>query len=422
MIHTHKPLPIVPHVITRATQQFRTPFHLYDETGIRQAMRQMRAAFAWAPDFRNYFAVKALPNPVILQIILSEGGGLDCSSFTELYMAAQLGARGDDIMFTSNDTPLDEYRMALKLDAHINFDDIGHLDWLDQHHVALPAQVSFRYNPGAARDGNPIIGRPAEAKFGVTRDQLVHGYLRAQELGATRFGLHTMVASNERNADYFVATAEMLFDVAHEVHTRTGIEFEYINLGGGIGIPYHPDDQPVDLEQVSAGVERAFQRHIVASGMRPPRIVMECGRVITGPYGMLVTQVRHVKTSYRNYIGVDASMADLMRPGMYGAYHHISVLGKETHPASATYDVVGSLCENNDKFAINRLLPPIDVGDTLVIHDTGAHGRAMGFNYNGKLRCGEILHTQDGQLHMIRRAESIDDYMATFVPLPHHAE
>lgn len=417
-MHTHKPLPIDPQVITRATHQFRTPFHLYDETGIRQAMRRMRAAFAWAPDFRNYFAVKALPNPAILQIILSEGGGLDCSSFTELYMAAQLGARGDDIMFTSNDTPLDEYRMALKLDAHINFDDIGHLDWLQSHQVRLPDQVSFRYNPGAAREGNAIIGRPAEAKFGVTRPQLAEGYAHARALGATRFGLHTMVASNERNADYFVATADMLFEVAHEVYARTGVEFDYINLGGGIGIPYHPDDQPVDLEQVSAGVERAFQRHLVANGMRPPRIVMECGRVITGPYGMLVTQVRHAKTTYRNYIGVDASMADLMRPGMYGAYHHISVLGKTEHPAHETYDVVGSLCENNDKFAINRSLPQMSAGDTLVIHDTGAHGRAMGFNYNGKLRCAEVLHTSDGQLHLIRRAESIDDYMATFVPLP----
>lgn len=421
-MNTTKPLPVDASIIARAVQQFRTPFHLYDEAGIRHAMQRMRAAFAWAPDFRNYFAVKALPNPAILQIILSEGGGLDCSSFTELYMAAQLGARGDDIMFTSNDTPLDEYRMALKLGAHINFDDIGHVAWLQSQQVRLPELVSFRFNPGAAREGNAIIGRPAEAKFGVTRDQLSQGYAQARAMGATRFGLHTMVASNERNAAYFVATAEMLCEVAHEVHMRTGIEFEYINLGGGIGIPYHPDDEPVDLEQVSAGVERAFQRHIVATGMRPPRIVMECGRVITGPYGVLVTQVRHAKTTYRNYIGVDASMADLMRPGMYGAYHHISVLGKLDHPATETYDVVGSLCENNDKFSINRQLPPLDAGDIVVIHDTGAHGRAMGFNYNGKLRCGEVLHTRDGQLHLIRRAETIDDYMATFVPLPAQPE
>lgn len=417
-MRTTKPLPVAESVIQQAVQQFRTPFHLYDETGIRQAIRRMQAAFAWAPDFRNYFAVKALPNPAILQIIHAEGCGLDCSSFTELYMAAQLGATGDDIMFTSNDTPLDEYRFAIKLNAHINFDDIGHLDWLHDQQVRIPTHVSFRYNPGAAREGNAIIGRPAEAKFGVTRDQLIDGYMRAAHLGATRFGLHTMVASNERNADYFVATADMLFDVAREVHTRTGIEFDYINLGGGIGIPYHPDDDSVDLERVSDGVAQAYQRHIIAHGMHPPRIVMECGRVITGPYGMLVTQVRHAKTTYRNYIGVDASMADLMRPGMYGAYHHISVLGKTAAPATEVYDVVGSLCENNDKFAINRPLPAIDAGDVVVIHDTGAHGRAMGFNYNGKLRCGEILHTSDGTLHMIRRAETIDDYMATFVPVP----
>lgn len=421
-MRTHKPLPIAESVITQAVTQFRTPFHLYDETGIRQAIRRMQAAFAWAPNFRNYFAVKALPNPAILQIIRAEGCGLDCSSFTELYMAAQLGATGDDIMFTSNDTPLDEYRFAIKLNAHINFDDIGHLDWLHDQQVRIPTQVSFRFNPGAAREGNTIIGRPAEAKFGVTREQLTVGYMRAQQLGATRFGLHTMVASNERNADYFVATADMLFDVAHEVHARTGIEFDFINLGGGIGIPYRPEDDPVDLERVSDGVAEAYHRHIVATGMRPPRIVMECGRVITGPYGMLVTKVRHAKTTYRNYIGVDASMADLMRPGMYGAYHHISVLGKGDASTHDTYDVVGSLCENNDKFAINRDLPPVDAGDVLVIHDTGAHGRAMGFNYNGKLRCGEILHTSDGALHMIRRAETIDDYMATFVPLPTHPD
>ena len=410
-----KPLPIDATVIAAAAAQYATPFHLYDEAGIRHAVQRLNAAFAWAPQFRNYFAVKALPNPAILKMVVAEGCGLDCSSFTELFMAARMGVRDDAIMFTSNNTPLDEYRMALKLGAFINFDDVDHLEWLDAQKVRWPEVISFRYNPGAEREGNTIIGRPAEAKFGATRAQLLQGYAMAKARGVTRFGLHTMIASNERNADYFVTTADMLFGVAAEMHQQLGIEFEYINLGGGIGIPYHPDDQAVDLERVSAGVEAAYQRHIVANGMRPPRVMLECGRVITGPYGMLVTRVRHAKTTYRNYIGVDASMADLMRPGMYGAYHHISVLGKADVPASETYDVVGSLCENNDKFAINRALPPIDAGDMLVIHDTGAHGRAMGFNYNGKLRCAEVLHTQTGEHKLIRRAETLDDYLATII-------
>lgn len=417
-MHT-KPLPINAAVIATAATQYPTPFYLYDATGICQAVQRLNAAFGWAPQFRNYFAVKALPNPAILRLVVAAGCGLDCSSFTELFMAARMGVRDDAVMFTSNNTPLDEYRMALKLGAYINFDDVEHLNWLDAHQVRWPALISFRYNPGAERDGNTIIGRPAEAKFGATRAQLLQGYAMAKARGVTRFGLHTMIASNERNADYFVTTADMLFAVAAEMHQQLGIEFAYINLGGGIGIPYHPDDQTVDLERVSAGVEAAYQRHIVANGMRPPRLMLECGRVITGPYGMLVTRVRHTKTTYRNYVGVDASMADLMRPGMYGAYHHISVLGKADLPASETYDVVGSLCENNDKFAINRALPPLDAGDLLVIHDTGAHGRAMGFNYNGKLRCAEVLHTATGELKLIRRAETLDDYLATIIDDEH---
>ena len=411
----NKPLAIAPATIQRAVAQYRTPFHLYDEEGIRAAVRRLNAAFAWAPGFRNYFAVKATPTPEILKIVVSEGCGLDCSSFTELLLAARMQLRGDQVMFTSNNTPFDEYRFAMKLDACINFDDIGHLDWLQEQDVALPPLVSFRYNPGLARDGNTIIGRPAEAKFGATRAQLHAGYAAARDRGTTRFGLHTMIASNERNADYFVTTADMLFSLAAELHTALGIEFEYINLGGGIGIPYRPEDEAVDIERIGAGVQRAYAEHILASGMRPPRVVLECGRVITGPYGMLVTRVRHAKSTYRNYIGVDASMADLMRPGMYGAYHHITVLGAEPKDTDESYDVVGSLCENNDKFAINRLLPVVTAGDVLVIHDTGAHGRAMGFNYNGKLRCGEILARTDGTLQMIRRAETVDDLFATII-------
>ncbi len=411
----NKSLAIAPADIQRAVEQFKTPFHLYDEAGIRNAIRRLNAAFGWAPDFRNYFAVKATPTPEILKLVVSEGCGLDCSSFTELLLAARMQLRGDQIMFTSNNTPLDEYRFALKLDARINFDDIGHLDWLEEQDVALPPLVSFRYNPGADREGNTIIGRPAEAKFGATRAQLHHGYAAAQRRGITRFGLHTMIASNERNADYFVTTADMLFALAAELHQLLGIEFEYINLGGGIGIPYRPEEEAVDIERIGAGVQRAYAEHILASGMRPPRIVLECGRVITGPYGMLVTRVRHAKSTYRNYIGVDASMADLMRPGIYGAYHHITVLGAQPQPTDGSYDVVGSLCENNDKFAVNRQLPAANTGDVLVIHDTGAHGRAMGFNYNGKLRCGEVLRRTDGKLQLIRRAETVDDLFATFV-------
>ncbi|MBM4413157.1 MAG: diaminopimelate decarboxylase [Chloroflexi bacterium] len=411
----HKPLPVDEALIVAATQQFKTPFHLYDEHRIRQSVWQLAHAFSWAPGFRNYFAVKATPNPAILRIVTEEGCGLDCSSFAELLMAGRMGLRGDDIMFTSNNTPIDEYRFALKLGAHINFDDVGHLDYLLAHDVALPELVSFRYNPGAEREGNAIIGRPAEAKFGATKAQLIDGYALARAHGVTRFGLHTMIASNERNADYFVTTADMLFQLAAEIHRELGISFEYINLGGGIGIPYRPEETPVDIDRVGAGVERAFRQHIVASGMAAPRVFLECGRVITGPAGMLVTAVRHAKSTYRHYVGVDASMADLMRPGMYGAYHHISVLGKPGTASDEHYDVVGSLCENNDKFAVHRQLPSVHPGDVMVIHDTGAHGRAMGFNYNGKLRCGEVLHTSDRQFRLIRRAETYDDLFATLI-------
>lgn len=410
-----KALPIAASVIAQAADQFATPFHLYDETTIRQAVRRLTAAFAWAPDFRNYFAVKATPNPAILRIVHEEGCGLDCSSFAELLLAGRLGITGDAVMFTSNNTPLHEYQFALKLGAMINFDDVEHLEYLHAHDVAWPETISFRYNPGADREGNTIIGRPAEAKFGATRAQLHAGYAQARAQGWTQFGLHTMIASNERNADYFVTTADMLFGLAAELHRALGIEFSFINLGGGIGIPYHPDDEAVDIERIGDGVQAAYERHIVASGMQPPRVMLECGRVITGPAGMLVTRVRHAKTTYRNYVGVDASMADLMRPGMYGSYHHITVLDKPTAADDDYYDVVGSLCENNDKFAVQRQLPAVAEGDLVVIHDTGAHGRAMGFNYNGKLRCGEVLHTQTGAFALIRRAETYDDYFATLM-------
>jgi diaminopimelate decarboxylase len=317
-------------------------------------------------------------------------------------------------MFSSNNTPAEEFRVARRLGATINLDDGALLDYLEQH-AGLPTTLCFRYNPGPLRDGNAIIGRPAEAKFGCTREQLFEGYAQARERGVQRFGLHTMLASNELDPEYFVATARMLFELAVDLHTQLGIRIAFVNLGGGIGIPYKPDQLPVDLLHVAQGIRHAYQQIIVPSSLDPVQIAFECGRLLTGPAGILVTRVRHLKRTYKHYVGVDASMADLMRPGMYGAYHHISVVGREDAPLSEIYDVTGSLCENNDKFAIDRWLPEIAIGDLLAIHDTGAHGRAMGFNYNGKLRSAEILLQADGTLRCIRRAETLEDYLSTVV-------
>ncbi len=391
-----------------------TPFYLYDEAGIRRATRELAGAFGWAPSFRNYFAVKATPNPHILAILEEEGSGADCSSLPELLLAERAGLSGERLMFTSNNTPAEEFVAARRLGALINLDDLGHLDYLARH-AGLPEFLSFRYNPGPLREGNAIIGRPEEAKFGVTREQLFAGYAAARDRGVSRFGLHTMIVSNELDPGSFVATAQMLFALAAELSAALGIAFELINLGGGIGIPYRPEDRPVDLAAVGAGVRRAYEATFAGSGLPRPALAMECGRAITGPHGYLVASVRHLKTTYRRYAGLDATMANLMRPGMYGAYHHITVLGKEDAPASEVYDVTGSLCENNDKFAIARPLPPLAVGDLVVIHDAGAHGHAMGFNYNGKLRSAELLLREDGTARLIRRAETVEDYFATLV-------
>ncbi|HMQ30760.1 MAG TPA: diaminopimelate decarboxylase [Chloroflexaceae bacterium] len=391
-----------------------TPFYLYDEAGIRRATRALARAFAWAPGFRNYFAVKATPNPHILALLAEEGSGADCSSLPELLLAERAGLTGEGLMFTSNNTPAEEFVAARRLGALINLDDLGHLDYLARH-AGLPAFLSYRYNPGPLREGNAIIGRPEEAKFGVTREQLFAGYAAARDRGVARFGLHAMVVSNELDPGSVVATAHMLFALAAELSAALGIGFELINLGGGVGIPYRPEDEPVDLATVGAGVRRAYEAAFAGSGLQRPALAMECGRTITGPHGYLVAAVRHLKTTYRRYAGLDATMANLMRPGMYGAYHHVTVLGKEGEPATEVYDLTGSLCENNDKFAVARPLPPLAVGDLVAIHDAGAHGHAMGFNYNGKLRSAELLLREDGSARLIRRAETTEDYFATLV-------
>ena len=407
-----KSLPLDAAALERLARHHPTPFHLYDEAAMRANARRLNAAFAWNAGFREYFAVKATPNPYIVTLLAREGFGADCSSGPELTLAGRCGLRGESIMFTSNDTPAEEYRHALELGALVNLDDISHIDYLATH-VGLPETLCFRYNPGPARQGNAIIGHPEEAKYGFTREQLFEGYRLAAARGVKRFGLHAMVASNELDANYFVETAEMLFRLVGELRRDAGIRFDFVNLGGGIGIPYRPDQTPVDLEAVGAGIHDRYARLIEAAGLGPLRIFLECGRVITGPYGWLVTRVRHVKRTYKTFVGLDACMADLMRPGMYGAYHHITLPGKPADAPRIVCDVTGSLCENNDKFAIDRDLPVAEPGDLVAIHDAGAHGHAMGFNYNGKLRHAELLLRPDGSILPIRRAETEADLFAT---------
>jgi len=408
-----KSVPFTTDQLERIIAQYPTPFHLYDEGAIRRNARRFLEAFSWVPGgFANFFAVKALPNPYILEILKEEGMGADCSSLPELLLADAAGIRGEEIMFTSNDTPALEFKKAVELGAVVNLDDLTHISFLDKH-AGLPELLSLRYNPGPLKKGNAIIGNPQESKYGFTREQIVEGYRILKERGVRRLGLHTMVASNELNPDYFVETASLLFDLAVEIAERLGIRLEFVNLGGGIGIPYRPEQSAVDLVRVSGGIERLYREKIVAHHLDPLRVVMECGRVVTGPYGYLVARVLHRKETYKRFIGLDASMANLMRPGMYGAYHHITVMGKEGVPAEELCDVTGSLCENNDRFAIDRRLPEISPGDVIVIHDTGAHGHAMGFNYNGKLRSAELLLREDGSVKLIRRAETPADYFAT---------
>ncbi|MFP4012459.1 MAG: diaminopimelate decarboxylase [Chitinispirillaceae bacterium] len=407
-----KEVPFTKAEIEQVIERFPTPFHLYDEKGIRENARKLKKAFSWAPGFTEYFAVKATPNPYIMSIFRQEGIGADCSSMAELELSRKCGIVGEKIMFTSNDTPAEEFKVARELGAIINLDDISHIPYLEEH-AGLPDLVCARYNPGAVREGNTIIGNPQEAKYGFTREQLFEGYKVLRDKGVKRFGLHAMVASNELNARYFVETAVMLFNLVKELSKELNIHFEFVNIGGGIGVPYRPEQEPVDLDLVSAGIKEAYERIIASEDLDPLKLYMECGRMMTGPYGFLVSKVLHKKDIYKKYVGLDSCMADLMRPGLYGAYHHITVLGKENEPADHVYDVTGSLCENNDKFAIDRKLPQIDPGDILVIHDTGAHGHAMGFNYNGKLRSAELLRRENGEVVQIRRAETLDDLFAT---------
>lgn len=405
-------LPFDKEQIKHIIEKYPTPFHIYDEKAIRANVRRFLKAFAWAPEFKEYFAVKATPNPHLLKILQEEGLGVDCSSMAELVLADKCGFRGEDIMLTSNETPVEEFAKAMELGAVLNLDDITHIAYLDEN-LSLPKTISFRYNPGSLRSGNAIIGNPTEAKYGLTHEQILEALSIMRDKGCEKFGLHTMVASNELHEPYFVETAVMMFKLIKEVHDKLGITVSFVNFGGGIGIPYRPEDEAVDLEKLGADIEKVYNEIIVGNNLAPLKICMECGRMITGPYGYLVTTAIHRKDTYKHYIGVDASMANLMRPGMYGAYHHLTVLGKENAPCDHIYDIVGSLCENCDKFAIDRALPEINLGDILVIHDTGAHGHAMGFNYNGKLRSAEILLKPDGSVKLIRRAETLDDLFAT---------
>lgn len=412
---TEKTIPFSAEKLQKIIAQYPTPFHIYDEKAIVANVRRLIRAFSWAPSFQEYFAVKAAPTPALLKLLQQEGVGADCSSLPELILAELAGMKGESIMFTSNDTPAQEFVKARSLGAVINLDDITHVDFLDKT-AGMPEMISFRYNPGPLqKTSNTIIGTPEEAKYGLTREQLFDAYRMAKEKGVKRFGIHTMVISNELNPDCFIATAQMMFDLAVEIKEKLGIRIELVNFGGGIGIPYRPEDTAVDLEYVGQGIEQAYKNTIEKNGLAPLKIALELGRSITGPYGYLVSTVLHKKEIYKNYIGLDACMANLMRPALYGSYHHITVIGKENAPLDHIYDVTGSLCENNDKFAIDRALPKIDIGDILVIHDAGAHGHAMGFNYNGKLRSAELLLKEDGSVEMIRRAETIEDYFATMI-------
>lgn len=409
---SEKKCPLNKEQLEALTERFPTPFHLYDEKAIRANARRLTAAFAWNKGFKEYFAVKAAPNPYLMTVLKAEGFGADCSSYPELLLAESIGLSGDEIMFTSNDTQAYEYQKAIELGAIINLDDITHIDYLEKC-AGIPELVCFRYNPGALKEGNLIIGKPEDAKYGFTREQLFEGYRILRDKGVKRFGLHTMVASNELDYEYFIETAHLLFELVAEISAELDIRFEFVNIGGGIGIPYKPEDEPVDLEKVGSGIQKLYAEIIEPAGLAPLNLLMECGRCITGPYGYLVGRVLHIKETYKTFVGLDACMANLMRPALYGAYHHVTIPGKEELPADFVCDVTGSLCENNDKFAIDRALPKIEIGDLAVIHDAGAHGHAMGFNYNAKLRSAELLLREDGSVMQIRRPESVEDYFAT---------
>jgi diaminopimelate decarboxylase len=416
---SNRKLPFDKAKLEEIASKWPTPFHLYDAKGIRDNAKRLKKAFSWNKGFREYFAVKAAPNPYLMKLLKEFDFGSDCSSMAELVLSEKVGNVGEAIMFTSNDTPAEEFRKAWELGAIINLDDITHWDFLCES-VGAKTEADFadrvmccRYNPGPLKGGNAIIGKPEEAKYGFTREQLFECYSKMKAAGVKRFGIHTMVASNELDPEYIIDTAKLLFSLVAEITAQTGVEFEFVNIGGGIGIAYKPEQKAMSLERVGEGIEEAYKQIIDGNGLKPIKLYMECGRSITGPYGYLVSKVRHIKNTYRLYAGLDACMSNLMRPALYGAYHEIVVPGKENSGDTSVYDVTGSLCENNDKFAIQRLLPVMERGDFVVICDAGAHGHAMGFQYNGKLRSAELLLEEDGSVTEIRRAETLDDYFAT---------
>jgi len=396
------------------TKQYPTPFHIYDEKGIRENARKLQKAFSWNPGFKEYFAVKATPNPYILKILSEEGCGMDCSSLTELMLSEALDITGSDIMFSSNTTPAEEYVKASELNAIINLDDYTHIDFLDKT-VGIPETICCRYNPGGVfKLGTSIMDNPGDAKYGFTKDQMIDGYKKLMELGTKNFGIHSFLASNTVSNEYYPILAKLLFELAVELKEKTGAKITFINLSGGVGIPYKPEQPANDIMAIGEGVRKAYEEVLVPAGMGDVAIYTELGRFMLAPYGHLVATAIHEKHIHKEYIGLDACAVNLMRPAMYGAYHHITVAGKEDAPCDHVYDITGSLCENNDKFAIDRNLPKIDKGDYIIIHDTGAHGFSMGYNYNGKLKSAELLLQEDGSVKLIRRAETPKDYFATF--------
>ena len=405
-------LPFTKDTLEAIVSKYPTPFHIYDESGIRANVKRLQDAFSWNEGFREYFAVKALPNPVILKLLYDAGCGMDCSSLTELMLSRAVGITGHDIMFSSNDTPANEFQLASDMGVLINLDDITHIDFLAKN-GGIPKTVCLRFNPGGEfLLGNTIMGNPGEAKYGMTRNQLSEAVKRLMALGAEEFGLHAFLVSNTTDDDYYPALARKLFKTAVELQQETGAKFTFVNLSGGIGIPYRPYEKETDIRYIGEEVKREYDNIVAPSGLKL-RIFTELGRYITGPFGYLVTRAIHKKETHKKYIGVDACACNLMRPAMYGAYHHITVMGKENDPLTNVYDVVGSLCENNDKFAVDRPLPKTEPGDLLVIHDTGAHGFSMGYNYNGKLRSAEVLLKPDRSTELIRRAETPSDYFST---------
>lgn len=400
--------------VEEIVKKYPTPFHIYDEKGIRENARKVKKAFAWNPGFREYFAVKATPNPFLINILREYGCGTDCSSKTELMLSKAIGCKGEEIMFSSNDTPPEEFVYANKLGAIINLDDFTHIDVIDKL-IGIPETISCRFNPGGLFSiANSIMDNPGDAKYGFTKEQLIEGFKILKAKGAKNFGIHSFLASNTVTNDYYPSLAKILFELAVEIKNKTGCHIKFINLSGGVGIPYKPDGTPNDILAIGEGVHKVYDEVLVPNGMGDVAIYTEMGRFMMGPYGGLVTRVGNVKHTYKEYIGTDACAVNLMRPAMYGAYHHITVLGKENEPCDHKYDVTGSLCENNDKFAIDRMLPKIEIGDYLFIHDTGAHGFSMGYNYNGKLRSAELLLKENGEVQMIRRAETPEDYFRTF--------